>query len=66
MNAEERAAYIRALVDQAPPLSTDQRARLRLLLRAATDTSEAGPDSPAIATSGDLDVHKIPARRAAS
>jgi hypothetical protein len=41
MNAVERAAYIEALVDQAPRLTTEQIARLRILLRPATN--ENGP-----------------------
>ena len=39
--AANLAAYIRRVVDQAPPLTSEQRDRLALLLRGPSDTGGA-------------------------
>lgn len=54
MNAAARAAYIKAIVDQAPPLTTEQQSRLRLLLQPAPLASKKNgvgpPTGPTAAT----------------
>ncbi len=48
MSPDERAAYVRALVDEAPPLTDEQAELLRTLLATSLDDAvEAVPDGAA-------------------
>jgi hypothetical protein len=42
LKAERLEEYIRRVVDEAPPLTNDQRERLALLLRGSTPNGGAG------------------------
>lgn len=43
MTFEEMQAYVRRLVDEAPPLTSEQRARLAVLLRPTNAAPGATP-----------------------